>query len=86
MKYGNIDRITDMLNLKYRQKNTPESSMIIIEKVIHNGLKNLVSNYLHLRKKMPQIPNLMLNDRIIGVILRDRNNNKFRVIIIKLLN
>jgi len=75
-----------MLNLKYKLKNTPESSMIIIEKVIQNGLKNLVMNYSHLKKKMPHLPNLMLNDHIMGVILRDRKNNKFRVTMIKLLN
>jgi hypothetical protein len=75
-----------MLNLKYKQKNTSESSIIIIEKVIQTGLRNLVVNYSHFKKKMPHLPNLMLNDHIIGVILRDRKNNKFRVTIIKLLN
>ena len=50
------------------------------------GLKNLSNAYLNLRKTMPHLPQLLLNDQIAGFVMRDRRNNKFRVELIKRMN
>jgi hypothetical protein len=84
-KYGNADHIAQSINFKYQLSQTPFLVLSKIEGFMHLGLKNLLSNYRQLVSFDPQLPELLLSEKIIVFIVRDRGNLKFRMLLIRMM-
>lgn len=74
-----------MLNIKYNKKNTVIETWTILEKGLREGLKNLMFTYADCRKVEPSLPELWLSGDIIEAMMRDREDTKFRMTLIRLM-
>lgn len=74
-----------MLNIKYNKKNTVIETWTILEKGLREGLKNLMFTYADCRKVEPSLPELWLSGDIIEAMMRDREDTKFRMALIRLM-